>query len=135
MMEAQKKCLAFCRKTQKEEDTLLVVCNFSKKEYNKYQVGVPFEGKYKEIFNSDAEKFGGSGKGNPRAKSSKKVECCGREQSITIQLPPLGVCIFSCTPEKVTKTKAAKPERTVKPAKTKKPAAAKKVGAEGGKKA
>ena len=134
-MDSANNIVAFVRKTDKPEETLLFVCNFAPVLHQKYMVGVPFEGKYKEIFNSDAEKFGGSGKGNPRAKSSKKVECCGREQSITIQLPPLGVCIFSCTPEKVTKTKAAKPERTVKPAKTKKPAAAKKVGAEGGKKA
>ena len=75
-------------------------------------VGVPFKGKYKEIFNSDAEKFGGSGKVNPRMKSSKAEECDGKENSITIQLAPLGISVFSCTP--------TEPEKKEKPAKTKK---------------
>ena len=47
--------------------------------HEKLTVGVPFKGKYKEIFNSDAEKFGGSGKVNPRMKSSKAEECDGKE--------------------------------------------------------
>ena len=95
LMEAQKKCLAFCRKTQKEEDTLLVVCNFSKKEYNKYQVGVPFEGKYKEIFNSDSKRLGGEDFVNPRVKTSKAEECNEREHSIVIRLAPLCVAVFA----------------------------------------
>lgn len=95
LMEAQKKCLAFCRKTQKEEDTLLVVCNFSKKEYSKYQVGVPFKGKYKEIFNSDDKKFGGNGFVNSRVKISKPEESSEREHSIVIKLAPLSTAIFA----------------------------------------
>ena len=38
--------------------------NFAPQLHEKLAVGVPFKGKYKEIFNSDAEKFGGSGKVN-----------------------------------------------------------------------
>ena len=95
LMEAQKKCLAFCRKTKKKEDTLLVVCNFSRKEYSKYQVGVPFAGKYKEIFNSDSKLLGGEGFVNPRVKTSKPEECNEREQSIVIKLAPLSMAVFS----------------------------------------
>ena len=80
--------------------------------HEKLTVGVPFKGKYKEIFNSDAEKFGGSGKVNPRMKSSKAEECDGKENSITIQLAPLGISVFNCTP--------TEPEKKEKPAKTKK---------------
>ena len=95
LMEAQKKCLVFCRKTQKKEETLVVVCNFSRKEYSKYQIGVPFAGKYKEIFNSDSKLLGGNGFVNPRVKTSKEEECNEREHSITIKLAPLSVAIFS----------------------------------------
>ena len=51
-LEWEKNLLVFLRKTEKEEDTLLVVCNFSNVVYEDYQVGVPYAGKYKEIFNS-----------------------------------------------------------------------------------
>ena len=40
---------------RKKEDTLLVVCNFSNVEYDDFRIGVPYPGKYKEMFNSDAE--------------------------------------------------------------------------------
>ena len=55
-----------------------MVCNFSALVYEDYKIGVPFHGKYKEIFNSDREEFGGSGSLNPRVKTSKKEECDDR---------------------------------------------------------
>ena len=48
-----------------------------------YNVGVPFAGKYKEIFNSDDKKYGGNGVVNTRVKAAKKAECDEREYSIT----------------------------------------------------
>lgn len=67
-----KNLLIFLRRTRKKEDTLLVVCNFSNVEYDDFRIGVPYPGKYKEMFNSDAESYGGTGVGNPRVKMSKK---------------------------------------------------------------
>ena len=99
--------VVFARKTDKKEETLLFICNFAPVLHDKFNVGVPFEGRYKEIFNSESERFGGCGKVNPRAKVSKKIECDDRENSITVQVPPLGVCVFSCTPEAVKKTEKA----------------------------
>ena len=99
----QDNIVTFIRKTRKPEETLLVVCNFAPVQHDNYQVGVPFHGKYKEIFNSESTVFGGCGVANPRAKTSKAEECNGREESIKIQLAPLGVQIFSCTPVKQVK--------------------------------
>ena len=107
----------------------MVTCNFAPVTHEKFQVGVPFAGKYKEILNSEDKKFGGSGIGNSRIKASKKKEADGREDSIEITLAPLGVQIFSCTPVKEKKAEAKKAE--AKKVETKKPAkpAVKKVDA------
>lgn len=94
----QENMIVFLRKTQKPEESLLVVCNFAPVVHEKFRVGVPFHGKYKEIFNSDAEAFGGSGISNLRARTSVKQECDERPESITIQAAPLGIQIFTCTP-------------------------------------
>ncbi|MDO4294982.1 MAG: 1,4-alpha-glucan branching protein GlgB [bacterium] len=89
----------FERKTKKPEETLLFVCNFAPVAQEKFTLGVPFAGKYKEILNSDAATFGGSNVVNPRAKASKKLEWDERENSITIKLAPMAVQVFECTPE------------------------------------
>ncbi|MEG2870121.1 MAG: alpha amylase C-terminal domain-containing protein, partial [Clostridium sp.] len=98
--------VVFARKTDKREETLLFVCNFAPVLQEKYKIGVPFAGKYKEIFNSDAKQFGGGGKLNTRVKTSRKEECDRRKDSITMQVPPLGITVLSCTPE-APKKKAA----------------------------
>ena len=118
--------VVFLRKTDRPEETLLVTCNFAPVTHEKFQVGVPFAGKYKEILNSEDKKFGGSGIGNSRIKASKKKEADGREDSIEITLAPLGVQIFSCTPVKEKKADAKKADvkkPAAKKADVKKPAA------------
>ena len=60
-------------------------------------MGVPYPGKYKEIFNSDAKIYGGTGEGNPRVKASKREEWDERKNSIVINVAPLAVQIFSYT--------------------------------------
>ena len=89
----------FVRKSKKAGETLLFICNFDNMEHEKFRVGVPFEGRYKEIFNTDAKEFGGSGKVNGRVKSSKKIEWDEKEDSIEVNIPPMSVSIYTCTPE------------------------------------
>lgn len=105
--------VAFLRKTEKPEETLLAVCNFSPVSYDSYQVGVPFEGKFKEVLNSDSGKYGGQGVVNARAKSAVQAECDNREFSLKLKLPAYGVVVFGCTPEKRT-VKAASGKKSVK---------------------
>lgn len=97
-MDAEHSILSFLRKTGKEEETLLIVCNFTPVVYEDFKVGVPFKGKYKETFNSDRKEFGGQGNVNSRLKQSKAEEWDEREQSISITVPPLGICVFTCAP-------------------------------------
>ena len=108
----------FERKTEKPEETLLFVCNFAPVEHEKFRLGVPFAGKYKEILNSDAKQFGGSGMTNPRVKMSKKEEWDTRKNSIAINLAPMSTVIFFCTPyEEEPVTEKKKPaEKRKRPA-------------------
>ena len=106
-MKYEENVIAFMRKTEKPEETILAVCNFAAIPYENYNVGVPFAGKYKEIFNSDDKKYGGNGAVNTRVKAAKKAECDEREYSITVKLPALGVAVFTCTPEETEKKPAA----------------------------
>ena len=94
---ADESIVVFLRKTETENETLMVICNFTPVVRKDYKVGVPFKGKYKEIFNSDAVAYGGAGNVNPRLKQSKLSECDGKDESIRITVPPLGISIFSCT--------------------------------------
>lgn len=87
--------LVFLRKTKLQEETLVVVCNFTPVVYEEYEIGVPFPGRYKEVFNSDKTMFGGAGNQNSRIKSARLKPMHDRQQSITITVPPLGICIFS----------------------------------------
>ena len=112
-ISANENIVVFLRKTKREEDTLLVVCNFENIPREDYKIGVPGPGKYKEIFNSDAEKYGGDGFINPRLKQSKKDECDDRPDSIRIKVPPMGMTVFSYTQvnEEVKGNKSAKEKK------------------------
>ena len=120
-MSSQDNIVSFVRKTDKPEETLLFVCNFAPVAHEKYQLGVPFYGKYKEILNSDSKAFGGSGMGNPRVKTAKEEEYDGQANSLVIDLPPMATVIFSCTPTPAPSRKAA--AEKAKKAEAKKPAA------------
>ena len=127
-ISADENMLVFTRNTKKAEETLLVVCNFSALEYEDHKIGVPYAGKYKEIFNSDSTQFGGTGAVNSRMKQSRKDECDDRPNSIKIKVAPLSISIFTYTKavEKISTNKAAKS----KPSKAAAPAAKKNLKAE-----
>lgn len=96
---ANESVVSFLRKTEKKEDTLLVVCNFTPVSHDKYKVGVPYPGTYKEVFCSDNEQFGGDGSKNTVARKSKRSACDDRKNSITIGLAPLSMSIFKLVKE------------------------------------
>lgn len=96
---ANENLLVFMRRGSRISDDLLVVVNFSPLVHEKRRIGVPYSGKYKEIFNSDSVCFGGGGSINPRVKKSKKVVWDDMEDSIEIQVPPMGISVFKCIKE------------------------------------
>ncbi len=91
---ANESIVSFIRKTNDKKDTLLVVCNFTPVPHEKYQIGVPYSGSYKEVFCSEYEQFGGDGTKNTTLKKSKKAACDARNHSIVVSLAPLSMSIF-----------------------------------------
>lgn len=97
-ISANENVVSFVRSGRKAQDWLLVVLNFANRPYEKYKIGVPEMGRYRELFSSDAIAYGGTGMINSRVIPSKDDECDGRDQSIRITMAPLSISIFECNP-------------------------------------
>jgi 1,4-alpha-glucan branching enzyme len=65
------------------------VFNFTPVPRYDYHVGVPYPGTWREILNSDAAVYDGSGLGNLGSKGTMHVEAHGHPQSLSLTLPPL----------------------------------------------
>ena len=138
---ANESIVSFVRKTNKKEDTLLIVFNFTPSTYNDYKIGVPHEGNYKEVFSSELVEFGGDGSVNPHVRASRRSTCDGRRNSLLISLAPLSMSIFKLTDEEAVPYESGKKEKrqtakrakssTVKKEKTTSKTTAKKTTARG----
>ena len=119
----QANTIAFLRK-DKKGSTLVTVCNFSPVDRTGYTIGVPTAGTYTCLFSTDDPAFGGLGRGDAGPVKSQYIECHGREQAITLSLPPMSAAIYKCTrkfPSRRKKTaeaapKAAKSDKAAKAA-------------------
>jgi 1,4-alpha-glucan branching enzyme len=89
--DADHSVIAFLRKSRDGRSMVLVVCNFTPVLRERYRVGVPRHGHWREILNSDAQHYGGNGIGNYGGVDTVPVSAQGRHHSITLALPPLGV--------------------------------------------
>ena len=96
--DALNSVVSFVRHSDNIEDMLVIICNFTPKTVLGYNVGVPYEGSYKEVLNSDNEKYGGSGVVNKKAVKSKNEHWNRCSNCITIDLPPLATAVFALTP-------------------------------------
>ena len=94
-LDSDRSIVVFLRR-DKEDNHLLIICNFTPNVYKNYRIGVPFNGKYKEVFNSDKKIYGGKDNVNARLKQAQKEKCHERDYSIEIDVPPMGITIFSC---------------------------------------
>jgi len=89
--------LAFLRRAG-NGDTVLVVCNFTPVPRPDYAVGVPQAGYWRELLNSDARHYGGSGLGNLGGRHSEPQPVHGRPHRLVLTLPPLAVVVLRCEP-------------------------------------
>ena len=109
-------------KARHGDDLVLVVCNFSPQACHRYRIGVPRPGFWKEILNSDAQDYGGTGQGNMGGVEATPDSFYGKfEYTLSVTLPPLGIVIFKkqlsnepepATPPADAKHDARNPEQT-----------------------
>lgn len=81
--------ITFMRSAEDREDYLIIVCNFTPVVREAYRIGVPDEGEYIEVFNSDDTSYGGSGVKNEEILVSENKEWHCFDNCIEITLPPL----------------------------------------------
>jgi 1,4-alpha-glucan branching enzyme len=92
--DAQASVFAFLRKPKGNGTPVLVVCNMTPVPRTNYLVGVPKAGFWREVINSDAREFGGSGWGNLGGVEAGPVGSHGRAYSVCLTLPPLSCLIL-----------------------------------------
>jgi 1,4-alpha-glucan branching enzyme len=92
--DAQWSVISFLRRGRSPNEQLLFVCNFTPVVRRNYRMGVTVDGRWKEILNSDAALYGGSGQGNFGGLSAMPLPVHGRPFSLNMTLPPLGIVVF-----------------------------------------
>lgn len=86
--------IIFQRNSDRKEDVLIVICNFTPEVRHHYRVGVPYRGQWREAFNSDDRKYAGSGLLNEGMLFTSPVKYHGKDYSIVLTLPPLAVSVL-----------------------------------------
>ncbi|MBO0911963.1 MAG: alpha amylase C-terminal domain-containing protein, partial [Acidobacteria bacterium] len=82
--------VSLLRKGRRAEDVILVICNFTPVPRLKYRVGVPSNGYWQELLNSDSADYAGSNMGNAGGAMAEAAPAHGRPFSLSLTLPPLG---------------------------------------------
>ena len=102
--DSSQSVISFMRKDNENQHFVIVICNFTPAVRYDYRVGVPVEGIYTEILNSDAEAYGGSGQVNSPRLYSEETPWHNQPHSLLLKLPPLGATylrLFNEDPERV----------------------------------
>ncbi len=102
----------FLRRDSKGQ-ALLCAVNFSPNAYPDYRVGVPEQGRYIEVFNTDGAAFGGEGFENGSPVETQAVSAHGHKQSVVLRIPPFGGVFL-----RAEKKDAAKPTNAAVPQKS-----------------
>jgi 1,4-alpha-glucan branching enzyme len=86
--------LSYLRRGKSTATEIMTICNFTPLPRTGYRVGVPRDGYWQEILNSDADDYGGSGLGNKGGLQTENIPYHGQPFSLNITLPPLAAVIF-----------------------------------------
>ncbi|WP_407704825.1 1,4-alpha-glucan branching protein GlgB [Tellurirhabdus rosea] len=89
--------IVYTRRGKNPQDSVLIVMNMTPIPRQNYRIGVPTEGTWTEIFNSDRTEFHGSGMGNPAPLATEKEKWHGRPDSLRVTIPPLGAVVLKAT--------------------------------------
>ncbi|PWU04133.1 MAG: 1,4-alpha-glucan branching enzyme [Verrucomicrobia bacterium] len=91
---ADESVISFLRLGGRVEETFLVVGNFTPVVRENYRIGVPYEGEWREVINSNASQYGGSGLGNEGGIRTEGIVWNYREYSLNIVLPGISIIVF-----------------------------------------
>ncbi|WP_029352733.1 1,4-alpha-glucan branching protein GlgB [Bosea sp. 117] len=97
--DADQSVFAWLRLAGGGDPPVLMVANFTPVPRPSYRIGVPHAGQWREILNTDAADFGGSGVGNLGGASAANVPAHGQPASIEVVLPPLATLYFQWVPQ------------------------------------
>jgi 1,4-alpha-glucan branching enzyme len=89
---------AFLRQSDERHDPVIAVCNFTPLPRSGYRLGAPRNGRWREVLNSDAEVYGGSGAGNLGAVTALDVPSHGQPFALELTLPPLATVLLAHEP-------------------------------------
>jgi 1,4-alpha-glucan branching enzyme len=89
--DAKESTLSLMRKGRSQENTLIIACNFTPVPRYNYRIGAPEGGFWREVMNSDAREYGGSGQGNMGGVEAAPISFHGQPFSLNLTLPPLGI--------------------------------------------
>ena len=92
--DSQRSIISFRRMGRDPQDQVVFACNFTPEPRQNYRVGVPERGEWKELLNSDATLYGGSGQGNLGSLHTTPMPMHGHPVSLNLTLPPLAVVAF-----------------------------------------
>ncbi len=87
----QQGIVSFVRTGHDWNQKIVAICNFTPETRFDYRLGMPEAGTWKEVLNSDAEDYGGSGQGNFGRKKTESIPAHGCQDSFSITVPPLGM--------------------------------------------
>jgi len=96
--DADHSVVSLLRRSSTPDDLVAAVFNFTPVPRHNYQIGVPLGGRWRELLNSDAPLYGGSGMGNMGGVDAVPVGMHGHLHSITLTLPPLGMLLLKPEP-------------------------------------
>ena len=119
----QQSVIAF-RRIDKEGNNIIVVCNFQPMYRENYAIGVPEFGVYGEVFNSDDEQYGGTGKTNGTEIHTVAEEMHGFDQALYLNLPPMSALYLKLMKKEKSPKEIAAEEKAAKRKEAAKKAAA-----------
>jgi 1,4-alpha-glucan branching enzyme len=86
--------LVYLRKSDDGSDPAVVICNLTPVVREDYRIGVPLPGRWREVLNTDAQRYGGSGVGTATPPEAEATSWHGRDHSLRLTLPPLATVVM-----------------------------------------
>jgi 1,4-alpha-glucan branching enzyme len=92
--DSENSVLSFMRKAKSSDEFMVIISNFTPAPRLGYRVGVPRPGYYREVLNSDAERYWGSNMGNEDGRATEEIPMHGQPHSLSLTLPPLATIML-----------------------------------------